>query len=167
MNWKTFSRDGLMNNNDILRRIRYIFDFNDTKMITVFRSADTWVTREQVSDWLKKEDNPAYRELNDEMLAVFLDGLISEKRGQKSGSMRTPETRLTNNIIFAKLKIALNLRSEDILALLDLADFPLGKSELSAFFRKPTHKHYRLCQDQVLRNFLIGMQLKYRDQDSA
>lgn len=156
-----------MNNNDILRRIRYIFDFNDTKMIKVFRSADARVTREQVSDWLKKEDNPAYRELNDEMLAMFLDGLISEKRGQKNGSMRAPETRLTNNIILAKLKIALNLRSEDILALLDLADFRLGKSELSAFFRKPAHKHYRRCQDQVLRNFLIGMQLKYRDQDSA
>ena len=77
-----------MNNNDILRRIRYIFDFNDTKMIKVFRLADARVTRERVSDWLKKEDNPAYRELNDEMLAMFLDGLISEKRGQKNGSMR-------------------------------------------------------------------------------
>ena len=43
-----------------------------------------------------------------------------------------------------------------------LADFPLGKHELSAFFRKPDHKHYRVCQDQILRNFLKGVQLKYR-----
>ncbi|MCK5433009.1 MAG: DUF1456 family protein, partial [Gammaproteobacteria bacterium] len=35
--------------------------------------------------------------------------------------------------------------------------------ELSAFFRKPGHKHYRNCQDQVLRKFLKGLQLKYRN----
>ncbi|MBT7715867.1 MAG: DUF1456 family protein, partial [Deltaproteobacteria bacterium] len=27
---------------------------------------------------------------------------------------------------------------------------------------KPKHKHYRNCNDQILRRFLTGVQLKYR-----
>jgi uncharacterized protein YehS (DUF1456 family) len=61
-----------------------------------------------------------------------------------------------------KLKIALNLKAEDVLGILELAEFRISKHELSAFFRKPGHKHYRECKDQILRNFLQGLQLKYR-----
>ncbi|RKZ71278.1 MAG: DUF1456 domain-containing protein [Gammaproteobacteria bacterium] len=151
-----------MNNNDILRRIRYVFDFGDSKMIAIFGKADHEVTRGQVSDWLKKDDDPAYQECSDTELASFLNGLINDKRGKKEGAQPKPEARLNNNIIFMKLKIALNLKAEDVLELLELAEFRLSKHELSAFFRKPGHKHYRECKDQILRNFLQGMQLKYR-----
>ena len=47
-----------MTNNDILRRLRYTFDFNDKKMIALFALADQKVTREQISNWLKKEEDP-------------------------------------------------------------------------------------------------------------
>jgi len=149
-------------NNDILRRIRYIFDFNDSKMIAVFGLADHQVTREQISGWLKKDDDPAYLKCSDTLLAIFLNGLINDKRGKKEGSQPEPEQRLTNNIIFRKLKIALNLKAEGILEIMDLANLRISKHELSAFFRKPDHKHYRDCKDQILRNFLKGVQLKYR-----
>jgi uncharacterized protein YehS (DUF1456 family) len=66
-------------------------------------------------------------------------------------------------MIFMKLKIALSLKAEDVMAILELADFKISKHELSAFFRKPDHKHYRDCKDQILRNFLKGLQLKYRN----
>jgi len=46
---------------------------------------------------------------------------------------------------------------------LALADLKISKHELSAFFRRPDHKHYRTCKDQILRNFLKGLQLKYRN----
>ena len=151
-----------MINNDILRRIRYTFDFNDSKMIAIFGSADHPVTRAQISDWLKKEDDPAYRKCNDMLLAIFLNGLINDRRGKKEGPQPEPEKRLTNNIIFRKLKIALNLKAEDILEILDLADLRISKHELSAFFRKPDNKHYRGCKDQILRKFLKGLQLRYR-----
>lgn len=151
-----------MTNNDILRRIRYIFDFNDSKMIAVFGLADHQVTREQISGWLKKNDDPAYLKCSDTLLAIFLNGLINDKRGKKEGSQPEPEQRLTNNIIFRKLKIALNLKAEGILEIMDLANLRISKHELSAFFRKPNHKHYRDCKDQILRNFLKGLQLKYR-----
>ncbi|GBE02903.1 MAG TPA: DUF1456 family protein [Nitrospirae bacterium] len=152
-----------MTNNDILRRIRYIFDFNDSKMIAVFGLADYQVTRGQISDWLKKEDDPAYQKCSDTLLAIFLNGLINYKRGKKEGSQPEPEQRLTNNIIFRKLRIALNLKAEDILEIMDMAGLRISKHELSAFFRRPGHKHYRECKDQILRTFLKGLQLKYRD----
>lgn len=152
-----------MTNNDILRRIRYTFDFSDSKMMAVFGLADHEVTREQVSNWLKKEDDPAYKSCSDNQMAIFLNGLINDKRGKKEGAQPEPEQRLTNNIIFMKLKIALNLKAEDVLDIMSLADFSMSKHELSAFFRKPGHKHYRECNDQILRNFLKGMQFKYRD----
>lgn len=151
-----------MKNNDILRRVRYIFDFNDNKMIALFALADCEVTREQVNGWLKKDDDPGYKSCSDVLLATFLNGLIVEKRGRRDGEQPVPEKKLTNNIIFNKLKIALNLKGEDVLRILALADFRLGKHELSALFRKVDHKHYRECKDQILRNFLQGLQIELR-----
>ncbi len=151
-----------MMNNDILRRIRYTFDFDDSKMIAIFGLAEYLVTREQVSDWLKKEEDPAFQPCSDTQLAIFLNGLINEKRGKLDGPQPVPEDRLTNNIIFRKLKIALNLKADDVVEILNLAELRVSKPELSAFFRKPGHKHYRACKDQILRNFLNGVQIKYR-----
>lgn len=153
-----------MTNNDILRRIRYTFDFNDTKMIDLFAQAGHTVTRAEVSNWLKKEADPAFEKLHDRLLAIFLNGLISAKRGKKEGFQPVAEKRLNNNLIFRKLKIALNLRDLDILEILSMTGIHLGKAELNAFFRKPEHKHYRDCKDQILRNFLHGLQLRYRDE---
>ena len=151
-----------MTNNDVLRRIRYTFNFDDSKMIAIFALADLEVTRAEISNWLKKDDDPDYQKCSDVTLAIFLNGLINEKRGKKEGPQPEPETSLSNNIIFRKLKIALNLQAEDVLMLLKQADFSISKHELSAFFRRPGHKHYRECKDQVLRYFLKGAQLKYR-----
>ena len=159
-----------MINNDILRRVRYIFDFGDAKMLTIFGLADHQVTREELSNWLKKDDDPAFKACNDSQLAIFLNGLIILKRGKKEGSDKPappPEKRLSNNLIFTKLKIALNLKSDDIMAIMDLAGFTLSKHELSAFFRKPGHKHHRACHDQVLRNFLQGLQIKHRGESEG
>lgn len=156
-----------MTNNDVLRRLRYTFDFSDSKMMTIFGLADHKVTREQVSDWMKKEDDPAYRKLEDVRMASFLNGLINHFRGKKEGPQPSPEKHLTHNIIFRKIKIALNLKAEDVIEILGLAGLKMSKHELSAFFRNPGHKNYRECQDQVLRNFLNGVQQKYRDNDQA
>jgi uncharacterized protein YehS (DUF1456 family) len=152
-----------MTNNDILRRLRFTFDFNDSKMIDLFGLADYEVTRAQISNWLKKDDDPAYQKLYDQQLAIFLNGFINDKRGKKEGAQPLPEKRLNNNIIFRKLKIALNLKDDDILGILGLVDMRFSKHELSAFFRKPDQNQYRLCEDQILRNFLHGLQVKYHD----
>ncbi|MES9904676.1 MAG: DUF1456 family protein [Sedimenticola sp.] len=151
-----------MTNNDILRRIRYVFDFSDKKMIAIFSLADEQVVLEVIKSWFKKEEDAGYQACSDTQLALFLNGLINEKRGKREGPQPEPEKRLTNNIILKKLKIALNMKADDVLKTLALADLRISKHELSAFFRKPNHKHYRECKDQILRNFLKGLQLKYR-----
>lgn len=151
-----------MKNNDVLRRVRYIFDFDDAKMQALFGLGEVTATREQVVAWLKPDDDPEYLDLSDVQLVSFLNGLIIDKRGKKDGPSPVPEKTLTNNNIFMKLKIALNLQADDVLAILLLAEFRLSKHELSALFRKPGHKHYRECQDQLMRNFLNGLQMKYR-----
>ena len=152
-----------MDNNDLLRRIRYTFDLSDSKMMAIFALAEHPVTREQISDWLKKEEDPALKQLSDPLLATFLNGLIIDRRGRKEGPLPVPEKRLGNNAVFVKLKIALNLQADDILKILSLSSVHISSHELSAFFRKPEHKHYRECKDQILRNFIHGLQLKYRD----
>ncbi len=151
-----------MNNNDIIRRIRYTFDFSDSKMIELFALAEHEVTRAEISDWLKKEDDPAYQPIYDKEMSIFLNGLIIANRGKKEGELPKPEKRLNNNIVFRKLKIALNLKDDDILEILKLVDMRVSKHELSAIFRNPGQSQYRLCKDQFLRNFIYGMQVKYR-----
>lgn len=154
-----------MTNNDILRRIRYTFDLNDSAMIEVFALADFNTTEEQVVAWLKKEEDADFIKLNDVELAIFLNGFINLKRGKREGEQPQPEQKLNNNMVFQKLRIALNLKAEDILEIMKGSDFNLSKHELSAFFRKPENKHYRECKDQILRNFLMGVQTQLRPND--
>jgi uncharacterized protein YehS (DUF1456 family) len=151
-----------MTNNDILRRIRYAFDYSDPIMISIFELAGHQVTREQLKGWLKKDDEPEFQSCHDVDMALFLNGLINYKRGKKEGPQPEPEKRLTNNIIFMKLKIALNFQADDIVELIERAGLSISKHELSAFFRRKGHKHYRECKDQILRYFLQGVLLKYR-----
>ena len=154
-----------MNNNDVLRRVRYAFDLSDSDVIATFAQADYTVTREQISAWLKRDDDPEVVRMDDVELAAFLNGFINAKRGRREGAQPEPEQELSNNAIFMKLKIALNLQAEAVLELLASVDFELSKHELSAFFRKPGHKHHRPCKDQVLRMFLKGLVLKHRPED--
>lgn len=143
-----------MTNNDVLRRLRYMLKYSDQKMIELFSLADHEVQLEDLLSWLKKIDDPLLVPISDRELAIFLNGLIIEKRGKREGPMPEPEDSLTNNMILQKLKIALNLTSDDVLDLFNAINKNLSKHELSAFFRKPNHRSYRPCLDQYLRNFL-------------
>lgn len=145
----------------MLRRLRYTFNYNDKKMIALFLSAGVTVTREQVSQWLKKDNDVDFVSCQDFDLAAFLNGFIDEKRGKKEGKQPLLEKRLTNNIVLTKLKIALNLKAEELIELLNSVGFCLNKAELSAFTRNVGHKHYRECKDQVLRNLLQAIDKKY------
>lgn len=152
-----------MTNNDIIKRIRYIFDYSDEQMIAIFNSADYKVTRSLVTDWLKNDDHEEYKDIYDDQLAIFLNGLINENRGKKEGEQPKPEKILDNNIILKKLKIALKLKTEDITEAFRLAGKTISPHEVTAFLRNPKQSQYRPFLDQYLRNFLNGLQVKYRD----
>ena len=131
-------------------------------MMHLFRLGGKEASREEVSDWLKKEDDPNQKMIYDVELATFLNGMIIQLRGKKDGETPKPEKRINNNVIFRKLKIALTLKDEDIIAIMKKANFDVGKHEISAIFRNPTQKQYRVCKDQFLRNFLQGLQNEKR-----
>lgn len=151
-----------MNNNDILRRTRYIFDYGDDDVIKLFKMGGREVSRQEISAWLKKDEDPDQTSIYDQYLAAFLNGLIIQHRGKKDDDVPKAEKKLTNNIIFRKIKIALALKDENIIDLMKLANFEVGRHEISAIFRKPTQSQYRLCKDQFLRNFLQGLQVQHR-----
>ena len=151
-----------MNNNDTIRRMRFAFSLDDHAMMTLFKKGGYEATRAEVSNWLKKEEDTDFQVLKDVMLATFLNGFIVEKRGKKDGEEPVPEKRMNNNLVLRKLKIALSLDDTAMLEIFDLVGFHISKHEISAFFRNPTNSHYRDCKDQILRNFLVGLQMKFR-----
>jgi uncharacterized protein YehS (DUF1456 family) len=154
-----------MQNNDILRRLRYALNLNDPTMIAIFKLADYDISRDELLNLLKKDEQEGFVLMTHAQMALFLEGLITHKRGklETSASVAEPVTFLTNNDILKKIRVALAFKEEEMLHTLKLANFVLSKAELSAFFRKKGHKNYRECGDQVLRNFLQGLAI-YRDQ---
>ncbi len=155
-----------MNNSDVLRTIRYIFNFKDPEMVGMFKAGGLELKREEVANFLKNDDEPFFKAIVDKELAAFLNGFIIEKRGKKEGEDPKPEKTLNNNIIFRKLRIALNLKEDDVLEILSSVGMHISPHELSAFFRKPSQSQYRPCKDQILRNFLNGLKKKFRPSDS-
>lgn len=147
-----------MLNNYVLRSIRYMLDLSDAQMVKIVKLADLTVTKEEMACWLKKDSEPEYVECNDNVMGHFLNGLIYHRRG-KDENYPAPEvdSRLNNNIILKKLRVAFELKDTDMIDIYQLADFRVSKPELNAVFRKPGHKNYRECGDQLLRYFLKGL----------
>jgi len=69
---------------------------------------------------------------------------------------------MTNNDIFKKLRVALQLRDDEIIEILKLVDFRISKSEIGSFFRNENHPNYKECGGQILRNFLNGLVIHLR-----
>ena len=155
-----------MINNDVLRRVRYALNLNDAAMMDIFALSDYEITRENLLKLLKKDNEPDFVALTNSQLSLFLDGLITYNRGKKEDApSKKSNSNLDNNGILRKLRIAFEFKEEDMLHTLKLADFELSKPELSSFFRHEAHKHHRKCGDQVLRNFLQGLIIRFRQAD--
>jgi uncharacterized protein YehS (DUF1456 family) len=148
----------------MLRRLRYALDISNPAMVEIFKQADHGIEQAGIIALLKKEEEEGYVACSDEVMGYFLDGLINQKRGRQelAPGARKPDSSLTNNTILKKLRIALELKEDDMLGILKLSDVAVSKAELSAFFRKEGQKNYKECGDQFLRNFLKGLTLRYR-----
>jgi uncharacterized protein YehS (DUF1456 family) len=151
-----------MDNNSVLRRLVYILGFDNKKIESIFLMGNQNVSNEEIICWMKKEADELFQNLKDSHFSAFLNGLIVFKRGKKENEVTLNEKTLNNNLIFRKLRIAFNLNDQVVIEVLLLANFRMSKSELSAFFRHPTHPNYRECKNQVLRYFLTGLAMKYK-----
>jgi uncharacterized protein YehS (DUF1456 family) len=152
-----------MLNNDVLRSLRYLLDISDEKVLEILALADCQISLDDLQTYLKKEDEEGFVMGDDKVLASFLDGLVIHLRGKDdSRPPRALELPVTNNMVLKKLRVAFELKEEDLLAILASVDFAVTKSELSALFRKVGQSNYRPCGDQLLRNFLKGLTLRQR-----
>lgn len=149
-----------MTNNDFLRRLRYALNLRDNTMVEIFKLGNRKVTLERVIGFLKRELEEGFIKLSNQDLIAFLDGLITHRRGKKEDTNQI-EVKITknnlNNILLRKLRIALELKSYDMIEVFKLGGIEISDSELSALFRKEDHKNYRECGDKYIRVFLKGL----------
>jgi uncharacterized protein YehS (DUF1456 family) len=163
-----------MTTNDVLRRLCFALKLSDPVMLEMLELAGKPLGKELLAAYFIKEEDPGYTPCPDAVLEALLDGMIVKYRGRKEdapgGSPQQPSkgsgkpsagtrssSTLDNNMILKKLRIALELKEEDLMAIMKLAGVDLSTHELSALFRKKDHKNYKPCMDQFLRNFLAGL----------
>lgn len=164
-----------MNKNDILRRLRYALNISNSEMAAIFKLAGYEISEYKILSIMKKEEEEGYAECSDRELEFFLDGLIIAKRGNRETpagqNSSEPEhtepavssgIKMSNNVVLKKLRIALNFKEDDMLEVFRLSEFSITRPELSALFRKKGNKNYKVCGDQILKNFLQGITVKYR-----
>jgi len=151
-----------MTNNDLLRSLRYALKLDGETIAELCALGGYEIKPIEVLKLLKKEEETGFAICDDMVMGAFLDGLIVSRRGaqeSKPGSPKMPDAALHNNLILRKLRIALELNEEGMLAVLAKAGVQLSKSELSAMFRAKGHRNYKPCGDQFLRNFIRGLTL--------
>ena len=152
-----------MNHNDVLRSLRYMLKANDQKMAEIIGLSGLQVSAEAIDGYVKKEEEPGFVRCPEKVMAHFLDGLVIHRRGRDESRAPQPiEVPVTNNTVLKKLRVAFELKEDDLHAVLKSVNFPVSKPELSALFRKVGHDNYRPCGDQLLRNFLKGLTLRVR-----
>jgi len=151
--------------NDILKRLRFAVRMNDPAMLDMLQLAGLTISREVLESYFLKDDDPGYAVCPKAMLAALLDGMILKYRGPRDDAPKPPEpAELDNNMVLKKVRIALQLKEDDMIAIMKRADVDLSRNELSALFRKKGQKNYMECMDQFLRNFLSGLALYGKNQ---
>jgi len=151
-----------MTNNDLLRRLRFALKLDGETIARLCALGGREIRPIDVLKLLKKEEETGFVHCDNAIMGAFLDGLIISRRGArdpKPGAANAPEMELDNNLILRKIRIALELNDEAMLAILKKADVQISKSELSAMFRAKEQRNYKPCGDQFLRNFIRGLTL--------
>jgi uncharacterized protein YehS (DUF1456 family) len=151
-----------MINNDVLRSIRYMLNLSDSSMVDIFALVDYSVAEADIVDFLIDEENEAFLPIPDEAMLYFLNGLVIHLRGKNDQPPVRVKLPNSNNLMLKKLRVAFNLKDEDMQEILRSVDFLVSKPELSALFRVKGHSNYRACGDQFLRNFLKGLTIRVR-----
>lgn len=154
-----------MRNDDIIQSIRYILDVSEVEIAEMLKLGGYHPSRGEIAhifnDSIDKEEK---KDVNHELMARFLDGVIYYRRGKSDKHPQPPlDLPVTNNQVLKKLRVAFKLREEDIQKILKSAGFEMSSSELNALFRKKTHRNYVECGDQVLRYFLKGLAERERE----
>jgi uncharacterized protein YehS (DUF1456 family) len=134
-----------------------MLNISEFRLVEIVQFGGGEVSQAQMNAYLKKEDEAGFEECPQNVMSRFLNGLIYFKRGKDESRPALAPELPTNNVVLKKLRVAFELKDDDIIGFLKESGFNVTKTELSAFFRKEGHHNYRECGDQFLRNFLKGL----------
>ena len=149
-----------MVNNDVLRSVRHMLNITEAKMIEIFALGGAQIIAREMTAYLKRDDEEGYLECPQNAMDRFLNGLIYFRRGKDDSRPPMSPVLPTNNVVLKKLRVAFQLKDDDVMLILKTAGFEIGKTELGALFRAEDHVNFRACGDQVLRNFLKGLTMR-------
>lgn len=151
-----------MAKNALLRSISNALKLDEAALVNIFRNAGREVAPSTIAAFQKSEKEDGYIPCSDPILGFFLDGLIIHLRGRQEGqaaSVEAPVALLTHNAVLKKLRIALDLKEEGLIEVLKRGGIAISKNDLTGYFRKPGHKHYKECSEQFLMGFIKGVAL--------
>jgi uncharacterized protein YehS (DUF1456 family) len=147
-----------INTNEILYRIQKALNLTTEEMLEAYKLEAYKMDTSHLESLLKRRHDDGFKVATYEELGVFLDGLVTLKRGPSPKKPNDDETvELTNNLILKKLRIALELKEAETEIIFGLADVGLSKQQLASLFRKEGHKNFRACSDELLMAFLDGL----------
>ena len=147
-----------INTNEILYRIQKALNLTTEEMLEAYKLEAYKMDASHLESLLKRRQDEGFRVATYEELGLFLDGLVTLKRGPSPKKPNDDEAvELTNNLILKKLRIALELKEAETEIIFGLADVELSKQQLASLFRKEGHKNFRACSDELLMAFLDGL----------
>jgi len=153
-----------LSTNDILYRIKKALSLNEEEMLEAYALESFAMDQAQLNALLIKRHDKGFKVCSYEELGVFLDGLVTLKRGPSPKKVdENAVVTLNNNLILKKLRIALELKEAEIEIIFGLADISLSKQQLSSLFRNENHKNFKLCSDALLSAFIEGLDEFYYD----
>lgn len=149
-----------MRTNDIFRQLTQALPLDTATIQALFAPADIDLSDKEVANLLKTDYQPGFEPMPDYVLIIFLNNLIDHYRGKKTDAVAEPinkHSKISNNDVLKKLRIAFNLHEQDLRDALKLVTIELTKSDLAALFRKAGHEHYKTCDDELVLDFIEGI----------
>ncbi len=146
-----------MTNNYILSSIMNSLKLDKVDILKAYKIVDKKIIQDDVDDILREPSDEKFILLSDEGFELFLNGFISYKRGPSDKKAKKQKIYFSNNIILKKLKIALDLKDEDIVEIFAKDGLEITKSQLTAYFRRDGHINYRKCSDSLMKRFINGL----------
>ncbi len=156
----------ISSSNEILYRIQKALKLSHKEILASYDLVEHKIDQSHLSSLLSKHQDKEFKLCSYEELGMFLDGLVTLKRGP-SPKKNDIIVELTNNLILKKLRIALELKEAEIESIFSLAEVELSKQQLASLFRKEGHKNFKECSDELLMAFLEGLDAFHYDREEV
>ena len=147
----------LISTNEILFRIQKALNLTIADILEAYKLETYDMEPSHLEALLKRRDDKGFMLCSYEELGVFLDGLVTLKRGPSPKKNSDEVVELTNNLILKKLRIALELKEAETEIIFGLGDVELSKQQMASLFRKEGHKNFKVCSDELLMAFIEGL----------